>query len=425
MSERTVIVLDDRGSVRRRVAQQVGKGGGRVLPATNAAEAIALLERAPHALLVADHSAGTDRALEWVREIRSAGHHAALLLAEGCNLAALSSALADPQPPPPETPDLARIFVGRSRAVQHIRDYLRQLATTSTNVLITGETGTGKELVAQALHALSARRCHRFVAVNCAAIPDTLLESELFGAERGAYTSSVSTRDGRFILADGGTLFLDEIGELSPLAQAKLLRALETRRIDRLGAQDSRPVDVRVIAATNEDIGRLVERGAFRADLYYRIGVCRVAVPPLRERLEDLALLCAHLLRGLNDSLHTAVAGCAETALAALRRHTWPGNIRELRNVLEASLVSKREGMLESRDLPSWFFPRCTTVEGGAPADRTRLLAALEQAGWNKSRAARTLNCSRMTLYRKMAAYDIATAGKSPARDQSRKTAAG
>ena len=297
-----------------------------------------------------------------------------------------------------------------------MREYLQKVAAVSCNVLVTGETGTGKELVAEIIHHQSPRRNKALVALNCAAIPDTLLESELFGVERGAYTGAYQSRDGRLVQADGGTLFLDEFGELSAQAQAKLLRAVETRRIERLGGNRSVTVDVRIIAATNHVLADLVEQGRFRKDLYFRLAVSQIALPPLRDRVEDIPPLCDHLLESLRRSGHTQAEGCDPALLDALRAYPWPGNIRELRNVLEAITVEKPAGILTHEDLPVWFRGRTDAAKIGTRLDeRRRLVAAMEGAGWNKSAAARTLQCSRVTLYRKLASHQIEGGARSSA----------
>jgi len=278
-----------------------------------------------------------------------------------------------------------------------------------SNVLITGESGTGKELAAKLIHCLSARREHPFVAINCAAIPDSLLESELFGFERGAFTGAIRQEPGKICLADGGTLFLDEIGDMTSFAQAKILRAIETRQIHRLGGRAAVDVDVLFVAATNQALEELAERHEFRLDLYYRLNVLEIELPPLRQRLEDLPLLIAHHITEFNRRFEMQVSGVGEELLARLSRYHWPGNVRELKNILEASFVSGPEGTITERDLPARFRNKLDAIREAPDArdERERLLAVLAQTQWNKSKAAKEMKWSRVTLYKKMARYSL------------------
>lgn len=311
-------------------------------------------------------------------------------------------------------PDLGRM-VGRSAAVEQLRRVLPRVALADSNVLITGETGTGKELIAQLIHALSPRRQGPLICLNCAAIPDGLFESELFGYERGAFTGAHAHSDGKLKLASGGSIFFDEIGDMSPYAQAKILRIIETSEVLPLGARRVVPVDVRVIAATNEPLESLVTQGRFRKDLYFRLNVARIHLLPLRERREDIPLLSDHCLREINARLGLSITGIGSEARRRLQRRDWPGNVRELRNTLEAAAVSLREGEIHEADLPEAAWPPNETSNGEANgeavgdryAERDRVLSALRVTNWNKSQAARSLRWSRMTLYRKIAKYSI------------------
>jgi DNA-binding NtrC family response regulator len=297
----------------------------------------------------------------------------------------------------------APVLVGSSR----IERYLAQVAERDVTVLITGETGTGKELAAGMIHARSRRGKHRLVPVNCAAIPESLVESELFGHEPGAFTGAAGARPGLLQLADRGTLFLDEVGDLGLVAQAKVLRAIEAREVYRVGGKQPIPLDLRIIAATNIDLERAVDEGRFRKDLFYRLNVARVHLPPLRERRADIGSLVEHYLDELNRSCGTDVAGFSDEALAALQAYDWPGNIRELKNLLEAIFVSPPVGRVQLSDLPAPFVRRLEALRRLPDADRHRLVDALTAANWNKSQAAEMLNWSRMTLYRKMAKYSV------------------
>jgi len=272
-------------------------------------------------------------------------------------------------------------------------------------VLITGETGTGKELVAQAIHRLSSRRRKPFVAVNCAAIPDGLLESELFGHERGAFTGAVASRTGRLQQSDGGTLFLDEIGELDLRGQVKLLRALEQREVQPLGGNGTRPLDLRVIAATNQALDARVADQSFRQDLFYRLKVVQLDVPPLRERAEDIPLLIDHFAAIYRREFKRPFGAWSAHHHSLLLHYDWPGNIRELRNVVEASFVHSSARPDARLELPPTLV---ATLEKTAPLDeRRQLLDALFVTHWNVSHAAKRLNCSRMTLYRKIHQYQL------------------
>jgi DNA-binding NtrC family response regulator len=298
-------------------------------------------------------------------------------------------------------------IIGCSAPIQTVKTYLSRVAATESSALITGETGTGKELAADFLHRQSRRRLRPFVRVNCAAIPDSLLESELFGHERGAFTGAFESREGALALADGGTVFLDEIGDMSPYAQAKILRAIENKEIQRLGGKGLKPIDIRIVTATNRDLRQLMEEQKFRPDLYYRLNVAHLHLPPLRERKDDLPLLCAHYIREMNRKFGRAVEGFTAEAMAMLTQHEWPGNIRELKNLIEAVFINLPAQPVTLVDLPEQF-RRCCQETSALPRDeRSQVLAALFATNWNKYQAAQKLHWSRMTLYRKMAKYHI------------------
>ncbi|HWA72779.1 MAG TPA: sigma-54 dependent transcriptional regulator [Polyangiaceae bacterium] len=273
-------------------------------------------------------------------------------------------------------------------------------------VLITGETGTGKEVAAKGIHTRSPRAHGPFVSVNCAAIPDTLVESELFGFERGSFTGAATAMDGKWQLANRGTLFLDEIGDMSLLAQAKILRALESREVARLGARRPTPVDVRIVAATNQDPQALVEAGKFRRDLFYRLNVIRIHLPPLRERPDEIPGLVHQLVGEMNSRFDANVVGLDDPALAVLASHSWPGNIRELRNLIESVFVDLPSGFHGMAGLSQHIAARVQRTELG-PSERARLLAALQETRWNVTHTAERLQWSRMTVYRKMTKYQM------------------
>ena len=299
----------------------------------------------------------------------------------------------------------AQRIIGTNASMQALRDYLRDVGASDCTVLITGETGTGKELVARAIHEGSRRVSKPFVSINCAAIPDALLETEFFGYERGAFTGAYASRKGKVQSAEGGTMFLDEIGELNLSGQAKLLRLIESRELQPVGALGTVEANVRLVAATNHNLERLVGDGRFRGDLFYRLNVVRIHLPPLRERKGDIPILVRYFLDEINRRDQRRVQGLDEDASAVLIGHAWPGNVRELRNLLECVLVRRAEGRIGLADLPGHFLDAVTAACPGDDSERTRLLSALEAVGWNKTEAARRLSWSRMTLYRKMARY--------------------
>lgn len=310
-----------------------------------------------------------------------------------------------------------RRLVGESSWMKSLRRRIRRFGDADCNLLVTGETGTGKDLVAELVHANSPRNRRPFVCVNCAAIPDDLLENELFGHERGAFTGADHRQEGRVLAANGGTLFLDEIGDLSVHTQAKFLRAIERKEVQRLGSGQSIPVDIRIVAATNRDIDMLVEDGGFRQDLYFRLDVARVDLPPLRERREDLYPLCAHYLAELNQRFDLDVEGFTPEASRLLFWYSWPGNVRELKNVLEATLVNGATRRIGVGDLPESFLRRSSDRRNMPAEERDKVLWALYSCRWNKSQAARKLHWSRMTLYRKIDQYRIVQAGAKSAVD--------
>jgi DNA-binding NtrC family response regulator len=309
-------------------------------------------------------------------------------------------------------PIAERCLIGDSAPMREIKAYIKQVAATDSHVLITGETGTGKELVAELIRHNSPRRQQPFVCINCAAIPDTLLESELFGHEKGAFTGANAASEGKLKLADGGAIFFDEIGDMSPYAQAKILRAIESREMYRLGGKRPIALNVRVIAATNQNLEQLVAEEKFRKDLYFRLNVARIHLPPLRERREDIVPLCHHYLRQLNQRFGRRVEGFTDEVLACLLRHDWPGNVRELKNLLEAILVKGPAQRIAIADLPTPFRMQCRDVDGAPQQERERLLSALFSTNWNVSKAAQQLRWSRMTLYRKLEKYHIVKGGK-------------
>jgi DNA-binding NtrC family response regulator len=325
----------------------------------------------------------------------------------------------------------SREFLGESPAARRVVELALKVARSDSTVLLLGESGAGKELVASAIHRASRRARGPFVCVNCAALTESVLESELFGHEKGAFTGAVERRVGRFELADGGTLFLDEVGEISLANQAKFLRALEQRRFERVGGTRPVSVDVRVIAATNRDLDAMMRRGEFREDLFYRLSVVQIGVPPLRDRLEDVPLLAEHFLSKFRFQMGRRVRGFAPEALAALSRYPWPGNVRELRNAIEHAVVLGEGELLGLGDLPPHVVqPRAAREaparprEEAAPpeaqpaparaaaaslrdVERQAIVDALAATRGNKVRAASMLGIDRSTLYKKLKEYGI------------------
>jgi DNA-binding NtrC family response regulator len=318
-----------------------------------------------------------------------------------------------------ETGVLGRM-VGSSRQMREIFGLIEQVAPSNVPVLITGESGTGKELVARTLHDLSSRKSRPFVAVNCAAIPETLIESELFGHEKGAFTGAAERRAGCFELAAGGTLLLDEVGEMPSATQAKLLRVLEERKFRRLGARAEQDTDVRVLAATNRDPRHAVAQGHLRADLFYRLNVFNIAMPPLREHLEDLPPMIDAMVNEMNQKHARKVPGVSAQMLERLTAYNWPGNARELRNTIERAVVLCQDGQaLEPAQLPPGFGKdhglNAPAMDGNVisvrvgstvdEAERLLILRTLEVAGQNKTRAAEILGVSLKTLHNKLKEY--------------------
>ncbi len=320
----------------------------------------------------------------------------------------------------PDPADLGRL-TGKSSGIRRVIDTVKQVAPTRATVLIEGESGTGKEVVAHAIHQLSGRPAEKMVIVHCAALSPQLLESELFGHEKGAFTGATQRRVGRFEQADGGTLFLDEIGEIDASTQVKLLRVLSERTIERVDSNTPIKVDVRLLAATNRNLAEMVETGDFREDLYFRLNVVRIVMPPLRARAEDIVLLAAGFLKEFAEENGRPVKPLSDEALELLRSHPWPGNVRELRTAIEHGVVMSNDPVIDVRHLPASLRgespvpkpPSGDKITLAAPPEfnlhaleiRT-IRAALEEAGGNRTRAADMLGISRRTLQRKLKEFD-------------------
>lgn len=303
-------------------------------------------------------------------------------------------------------------IVGRSEPMRKIKNLIRELADVQTTVLITGESGTGKELVVEALHRIGDRLNTPLVKVNCAALSETLLESELFGHVRGAFTGAISNKMGRFERAHGGTIFLDEIGDISPRMQLRLLRVIESGEFERVGESKPVRVNIRVVAATNQDLKQKVAAGEFREDLYYRLKVVEIHLPSLRDRRNDIPLLLEHFLKKFNRTFGRDIGGISTDAFNVLMLHTWPGNVRELENTIEHAFVRCRQGVITVEHLPQEFGEVALQVNfdkgpDGEQQEAQRIRRALIKTDWNKTRAAELLGISRRTIYRKIDQYGI------------------
>ncbi len=314
-------------------------------------------------------------------------------------------------------------IIGESGPIKKVFAMIGKVCDTSSTVLIQGESGTGKELIAKALHYRGRRAGGPFIPVNCGAIPAELLESELLGHEKGAFTHAIRTRQGRFELADGGTLFLDEIAEMSPVLQVKILRVLQERQFERIGGTKTIKSDFRVIAATNSDLAEEVRNGRFREDLYYRLTVLPISAPALRERLDDIRLLADYFVKKFNRSKERNITGIDPEVIAAFLRYPWPGNVRELENVIERMVILAEGERLTGADLPERFLAGASVPVSGEireiPAqgfslsqvvgnfEKRLIIQAMKQTGWVKNRAAKLLNVNRTTLLEKMKRFGI------------------
>jgi two-component system, NtrC family, response regulator HydG len=444
----TVVALISADPASRTVLEQtLSEHISTVLVATTTAAGIRLLvERPDISLVICDDSCGHIDRASVLSEARGRRRLPVIVLGESdtakAALAAVREGAADYLPKPASAdaiktslrsvPKPARTgpaherplefdhIISRSPQMQLVKRLAGEVAATDATVLITGESGTGKELFARAIHTASPRAKGPFVALNCAGIPEPLLESELFGYQRGAFTDAKQTKAGKFQLAAGGTLFLDEIGEMSPSAQVKLLRVLEDHVVDPLGDTHSIKVDIRVIAATNEDLPAHIKAGRFRLDLFYRLNVYQLRLPPLRDRPDDIEPILASFLEHARQHRGCRIQGIAQEALALLERHDWPGNVRELHNVVEGLTITCKNPLIRPEHLPSAF--RTRPSASTAPLEKTSLLAfglsfqemekkileeALLKAAGNVSEASRLLKITRNTLRYRMAKYQI------------------
>ena len=442
MGQPLILVLDDKNSFNQDLPQRLSQQGFQVARSRLGTEAVDLLQSVnPDLTIINANQNGQD--LETVRLLRRQRPNAPVILivkesSETKVIAALRTGIDDYFKHPVSFKELLESirrhlpgtgaesagnqpafqegdpgpgFIGVTPSMRKIKDYIARAAAIDCNVLITGETGTGKEKVAELIHWQSLRREHPMICINCAALPENLLEGELFGYERGAFTGALSSYPGKLCLAEGGTVFLDEIFEMSPFMQAKILRAVDTRKIYRLGGKKLIPLNVRIVAATNQDPEAAMEQGTLRRDLFYRLNVARVHLPPLRERQLDIPLLLQHFLREMNCRYGRRVENFTPDVMALLLSYSWPGNIREVRNLVEALFINldPQSRTVSLNHLPEAFQRLHENLEKSL-GEKEQLLNALLTTNWNKSEAAQKLRISRMTLYRKMERYDIQAA---------------
>ena len=433
----SILLVEDQPSLMRMLSSSLAERGYSVVAAGNGEEALARIEEREFDVIVTDVVMPGLGGLELLDQARALNPQAAVILMTGyatidSAVAALRGGACDylekpfepddlsarverllrrrvevgpERPPSPLPPPGGDPLVGESRAMRAVREQIARVARTASTVLITGESGVGKELAARAIHAAGVRRDRPLVALNCGAIPEALLESQLFGHVRGAFTTAVQTNPGVFVAAHGGALLLDEVGELPLALQVKLLRVIEDRLVWPVGGTRPVAVDVRIIACTNRDLAREVEASRFREDLFYRLDVLQLRLPPLRERREDIPLIAVHLLDRLNDRLGTRYTGIEREAVRALRRLPWKGNVRELENVLERAMVLGSGPLITLGDLPADVpadVPRADLREAVRRFERAYLLDVLEETDRDKRRAADRLGISLASFYRKL-----------------------
>ncbi|GAB1411085.1 sigma 54-interacting transcriptional regulator [Desulfovibrionales bacterium] len=449
MSARILVVDDDRAHLAMLQAMLQG-WGYEVHPATDGEEAIALVHEQSFDAVLTDIRMAKVDGLEALRQIRSYNPFLPVLLMTAYSsldiaVDALKAGAVDylhkpldfdelraalqrtithgalrPAPAESDAPELHSPIIGNAPPMLELKRMIQAVAPSEASVLILGESGTGKELVAKAIHQGSLRAAKPLVTVNCAALQENLLESELFGHEKGAFTGALRQRDGLFVHANGGTLFLDEIGEMAVALQAKLLRALQEGEIQRIGSDRIIRVDVRILAATNRDMQAEIHAGRFREDLYYRLNVIALHVPALRERAEDIPVLAQHFLTRFAERNKKAIRGFTPRAMNAMLRYAWPGNVRELENIVERAVILTPDTYIAERDLPAAITATPLSVShesaepaSGAPgqmlehAERQAITRTLEQANYNKSEAARLLGVTRVTLRNKMKKFGI------------------
>jgi DNA-binding NtrC family response regulator len=440
-----VLIVDDEFSVRDSLLHWFEKDGYRTGAAQDAKEALQRLEEAPWDVVLLDIKMPGMDGLELQRRIRDVDPDLPIIMITAfasveSAVQALKEGAFDYVTKPIDPDDLSHVvrraverrrlqrenlqlrrnldqlvtpstIIGASPQMTKVLELVKSVADTDSTVLIRGESGTGKELIAQTIHANSRRRYFPIIPVNCGAVPESLLESELFGHEKGAFTGAQYRRKGKLEMADGGTLFLDEVGTISAQMQVNLLRVLETKEFTRLGGAKPVRVDFRVLCATNQDLEQQVREGKFREDLYFRINVISISIPPLRERREDVPLLAQHLLTKYAQEMNRPFTGFDPAAMDLLVRYDWPGNVRELANAVERALVVGKPPTVHASDLPVRVNETKPTPAGDSLADveRAQIKLILDRAGWNVTRAAEILQIDRVTLYNKIKKYGLRT----------------
>ena len=444
MDPAKILVVDDERSILVLLKEALGQWGYQVTTTASAAEALGILKSELFDALITDIRMPDMSGLELLREVKKQDESIEVVMMTGyptiaSAVQALKEGAYDYLSKPLILDELRHLMsrmmerkflrgeihtlrarlgeeltvnelIGTSGPMERVKEIIGKVAVTDSPVLIEGESGTGKELVAAAIHRLSSRAKRSFIPVNCSAIPQDLLESEFFGHVRGAFSGAVADALGLFRGADEGTIFLDEIAELSPALQVKLLRVLQEMQVRPVGSTKAFPVDVRVIAATNRDLERAMTEGSFRQDLFYRLNVVRVTLPPLRERREDIPSLINHFLRRFNKRFHRDVRGVAPEALAALTAYTFPGNVRELENLIERAFAMGAREQIALTDLPSLSKTPVTSPESVpalADVERELILKALAVFKDDKEAAARALGISRRTIYRRLKEYGV------------------
>jgi len=447
MADKRILIAEDDRATRESWSELLGSWGYKVEVTEDGEQALeGVLTRRPQVVL-ADLKMARKDGLTLLREIREAGIDVAVVMISGegdipdavsamklgayeylrkpidpSHLKTLLANIIDHLSVREENDRLRRRLLGegelgpmlgRSLPMRRVLTLVDQIAPTDASAIITGESGTGKELVARTIHALSKRRQGPYIAVNCAAIPETLMESELFGHERGAFTGADRRREGYFELADGGTLLLDEISEMKTELQAKLLRVLEERKLRRVGGSSELPFNVRVLAASNRPLDRAIREGRLREDLYYRLSVFSIDLPPFRERPDDIAVLVDAFIRQFAEQTGKAIEAVDHDCLQALKSHSWPGNVRQLRNVIERAVIVGRPPLLTLGDLPPDIKPGqgegSMQIRLGSTLDdveRELIIRTIEFTGGNKTRAAEVLGVSLKTLYNRLERYE-------------------